>query len=582
MTQNSSSVFSRRSFGRRLIPLSAGVLGILFLALPGSVRAADKTPGPVEALVYSTMPSTFAHSPTMAMDGDPNSYFKSVYGMGDGDDLQIQLSQPTRLYSLRITTGDTENQDLLTDGYVETTEDGVTYKKAAVFNAAGVAGAKLHWRTVLALRIRVNNRRSVSSLLVREIALNGPFKVAHVQRGPGRGFADISAAPDLADWANRAEKQMEACWPDATALLYSDKFITPNKVNVVYRTGPDVTPVAATGGGVMTVNTKWCREHPEDTGLTVHEMAHVVQSMSAYNPVWLIEGVADYIRWIKFEPENYTPRINVKTATYHDSYRTTATFLGWCELHYDGTLVTRLNNAIRFGRYNPDLWAKFCGKDVDMLWAEFIAAYQADPKTILTPTLPLADRPRTLPTVTADSCVPVDLSKAFDTVGFYADGVKFGESDGFDGGGAAYPGALLSKTLAYKNLTFTLGEAGKPNVVTSRGTAVTLPTGSFASLWLLGAAIEGNQRAQEFTVTYTDGAMETLSQNISDWYQPERFAGEARAARMPYRVLADGTKDPRAFSLYAYGFALNPAKTVQSLTLPNNPNVKIVGISVAK
>ena len=219
---------------------------------------------------------------------------------------------------------------------------------------------------------------------------------------------------------------------------------------------------------------------------------------------------------------------------------------------------------------------------MDTLWAEFIAAYQADPKTILTPTIPPADRPRTLPTVKADSSVAVDLAQVFDTTGFYADGSKFGESDGFDGGGAAYPGALMGKTLTYKNLVFTLGEAGKPNVVTSRGNALALPAGNFASLWILGAAIEGNQMGQEFTVTYTDGTTEKLSQNVSDWYQPQRFPGETRAIRVPYRVMADGTKDPRVFYLYAYGFALNPAKTVQSLTLPNNPNVKIAGVSVAK
>ena len=119
-------------------------------------------------------------------------------------------------------------------------------------------------------------------------------------------------------------------------------------------------------------------------------------------------------------------------------------------------------------------------------------------------------------------------------------------------------------------------------MVTSRGNVVALPAGSFASLWVLGAAIEGSQMAQELMVTYADGTTEKLSQNISDWYQPQRFPGETRAARVSYRVMADGAKDTRVFYLYAYGFTLNPAKTVQSLTLPNNPNVKIAGISVAK
>ena len=138
----------------------------------------------------------------------------------------------------------------------------------------------------------------------------------------------------------------------------------------------------------------------------------------AYNPVWLVEGVADYIRWIKFEPQNYQARINPRTATYHDSYRTTATFLGWCELHYDSRLVTKLNQDVRFGTYTNDKFKQYCGKDVDTLWAEFIAAYQADPVNIVTPPVAQADKPRPLPVVKAGSSVPVDLTALFNTVGF--------------------------------------------------------------------------------------------------------------------------------------------------------------------
>ncbi len=287
----------------------------------------------------------------MAMDGDEKTYFKSFYGMGDKDDFQILLSRPIPLRSLRVVTGDGEKQNLLTDGFVETSPDGAVYTKAATFNNEGIAEATLTDTTALSLRIKLNRRRGLSSLLLREITLDSPVKIAHIQWGAGRAFSDFSAAPELESWARKAEHQMEEFWPDTAALLYSDGFITPNKVNVVYRTGPNVTPVAATGGGEMTVNTEWCRKQPNDTGLTVHEVAHVIQAMSAYNPVWLIEGIADYIRWVKFEPQNHKPRINVQTSKYSDSYRTTATFLAWCELHYDSRLVTKLNHDVRFGQF---------------------------------------------------------------------------------------------------------------------------------------------------------------------------------------------------------------------------------------
>ena len=96
-----------------------------------------------------------------------------------------------------------------------------------------------------------------------------------------------------------------------------------------------------------------------------------------------------------------------------------------------------------------------------------------------------------------------------------------------------------------------------------------------------GAAVEGNQRTQSLTVTYTDGSKETLFQHFSDWFQPQSFPGETRALRMPYRNMADGTKDGRPFTVYHYGFRLNGGKTVKSLTLPNNPNVRILAVTLA-
>src|SRR5579871_3276443 len=212
----------------------------LMLAFPGGARTDTPPAKTAEALIYSTMPSTSAHRPEMAMDGDLNSYFKSVNGMSDGDDFIILLSRPIPLQSLRITTGDNDHQDTLTEGYVETSADAVHYSKAAAFDKEGVVDATLRGRPVQALRIRVDRGKSAPALVVREIALKSPVQVSHVQYGPGRGFIDLSQAPDLVEWARKAEQQMESFWPDTAALLYSSGFITPNAVNVVYRTGPGV------------------------------------------------------------------------------------------------------------------------------------------------------------------------------------------------------------------------------------------------------------------------------------------------------------------------------------------------------
>ena len=49
---------------------------------------------------------------------------------------------------------------------------------------------------------------------------------------------------------------------------------------------------------------------------------------------------------------------------------------------------------------------------------------------------------------------------------------------------------------------------------------------------------------------------------------------------MAYRNYEDGTKDKRTFNLYAYRFALNSAKTVKSITLPNDTKVVVLAATL--
>lgn len=48
---------------------------------------------------------------------------------------------------------------------------------------------------------------------------------------------------------------------------------------------------------------------------------------------------------------------------------------------------------------------------------------------------------------------------------------------------------------------------------------------------------------------------------------------------MPYRDSVDGPDD-RVFYLYHYSFALNTSKTVQSVTLPNNPDIVVLAATL--
>jgi hypothetical protein len=172
----------------------------------------------------------------------------------------------------------------------------------------------------------------------------------------------------------------------------------------------------------------------------------------------------------------------------------------------------------------------------------------------------------------------VDLSKAFNGVGITSDGKTF--TGGLDGLGNAYSGSLLQGTQTFNGALFQLGAAGQSDVVSGSSAAIALPAGKYSSLALLGTGVNGAQLSQSFKVTYSDGTSTTFTQNLSDWFTPGNYPGEVTAVTMPYRNTASGAKDNRPFELYGYSFNLNNSKTVTSITLPANTNVKVFAMEL--
>lgn len=174
---------------------------------------------------------------------------------------------------------------------------------------------------------------------------------------------------------------------------------------------------------------------------------------------------------------------------------------------------------------------------------------------------------------------PVDLSSDFDVNGIYQDGTTY-TTGGLDGTGYSYSSNLLTASRVFNSTLLKFGAANQLDAVGSGGQSISLPTGKFSSLMLLGTAVEGNQASQTLTVNYTDGTSSKFVQSFSDWFTPQKFPGESEGVAMAYRDFDNGTKDQRTFSLYEYRLVLNSAKTVQSITLPNNPKVLVLAATL--
>ncbi len=180
---------------------------------------------------------------------------------------------------------------------------------------------------------------------------------------------------------------------------------------------------------------------------------------------------------------------------------------------------------------------------------------------------------------TAGTGTQVNLSSQFNVNGIYTDGTTY-STGGLDGTGYSYSANLLTTSRVFTSTLFDFGPANELDAVGCSGQSVALPEGQFSGLMLLATGVEGNQTSQTLTVSYTDGTNSKFVQSFSDWFTPQKFAGESEGVAMAYRNYENGTKDNRTFNLYAYRFALHSTKVVQSISLPNDSHVLVLAATL--
>jgi len=191
---------------------------------------------------------------------------------------------------------------------------------------------------------------------------------------------DTSGAPELSDWAEHKLAPVIAEWyPKIVALMPSEGFVAPKEFSVNIRPGDGV---AATGGTRITANSKWLQGQlqNEALGAIVHEVVHVVQQYGGGGrqrtpggtraPGWLVEGIPDYIRFFKYEPQIHGADIywlkgrRNLNLNYDGRYRISANFLNYVVEKYDRdqSLFSKVNAACRDRKYTDAIWQELTGK----------------------------------------------------------------------------------------------------------------------------------------------------------------------------------------------------------------------------
>ena len=205
-----------------------------------------------------------------------------------------------------------------------------------------------------------------------------------------RFTVETTEAPDLSEWA-KAEliPALKTWYPKIVEMLPSEGYTAPKTFSIIFT--DRYKGVAATMGNRIEGSPSWYRGQlkGEAVGSMVHELVHVVQQYGRRrreggqrSPGWLVEGLADYIRWMLYEPQSRGAEISPRraaSAKYDASYRVTANFLRYVIEKYDKDLIKELNTVMREGRYDVEIWKTRTGKPVEELAEEWKKSLEAPP-----------------------------------------------------------------------------------------------------------------------------------------------------------------------------------------------------------
>ena len=114
----------------------------------------------------------------------------------------------------------------------------------------------------------------------------------------------------------------------------------------------------------------------------------------------------------------------------------------------------------------------------------------------------------------------LQMTNQFNQTGVATDGLPF-TGGGLDGNGNAYSSASVGLSLSPGGFLFTFGPAGANSAVSATGQTLNVPAGlqgtNYQALTFLGTAVNGNQPSQVFTLRYSDGSTQSVTQRMSDW-----------------------------------------------------------------
>ncbi len=193
-----------------------------------------------------------------------------------------------------------------------------------------------------------------------------------VQNGFQLVFVQQDAAFDK-HLAARLKKTFFQVYPDLVEAFNPDAV---RQVVLTIDTAYD--GVAYAHDGRVVISQAWLERMPGDVDVVTHEVMHIVQNYpSDSGPGWLVEGIADFVRYrygVDHAGAGWSLPALGDDHHYTSSYRVTARFLDWVERERKPGFVKTLDRAMRTRTYDAAIWKAETDLELDELWDAYASA----------------------------------------------------------------------------------------------------------------------------------------------------------------------------------------------------------------
>ena len=214
-----------------------------------------------------------------------------------------------------------------------------------------------------------NNPKMIKNSLQAALSANWVSSDTTTKKGYTLIFVnkDPAIVPDL---QSRLTQTFFAVYPKLVKTYNKNA-----KKEVLFVVDTAYKAVAEASGGRILFSAGYMKKNNTDVDVVTHEGMHVVQEYGyGSGPVWLTEGIADYVRY-KFGYDNIGSKWSLPAFSdkhsYKNSYRITARFFVWLEENVKKGIIKTLDDQLRRKVYTENSWKEITGQTLDELWSSY-------------------------------------------------------------------------------------------------------------------------------------------------------------------------------------------------------------------